>query len=406
MPRKELILLLLLACVNFTHIMDFMIMMPLGPQFIKGFGVSPQQFGWMVSAYSFAAGLSGFMSAFFVDRFDRKRVLQVAYSGLVVATLACAFAPTYELLTVARIVAGIFGGVLGSQVMSIVGDTIPYERRGRGMAVIQAAFSLASVVGVPFGLWLASRFSWHAPFVFVGCLGLINTLLIQFFVPPLTIHLQNVTEKPHPFDILKSIANHPKQQRALVLTSLMMIGHFSIIPFISPYLVANAGFSEKDIYLIYLVGGACTIFSSPLIGKLADQYGKYRLFAICAGLSLTTTFAITNLPSVPLYAVLIVASFFFIFSGGRVISSQAMLSSVVLPQNRGGFMSLNTAVMQFSSAMGSFVAGMIVQKATDGRLHNYQYVGFMAMAAMVCAIWIARKLEPEKSDGVVNPTTK
>ncbi|MFN8354028.1 MAG: MFS transporter [Spirosomataceae bacterium] len=400
MPRKELILLLLLACVNFTHIMDFMIMMPLGPQLMRSFNVSPQQFGWMVSAYSFSAGFSGFLASFFVDRFDRKRVLQTAYSGLVIATWACAFAPTYELLTAARIIAGIFGGVLGSQVMSIVGDTIPYERRGRGMAVIQAAFSLAAVAGVPFGLWLASQLSWHAPFLFVGCLGLVNSLLIQFFVPPLTTHLQQLDHKPHPLDVIRSIASQPNQQRALVLTGLMMIGHFSIIPFISPYLVTNAHFSEKDIYLIYLVGGALTIISSPLIGKLADQYGKYRLFAICASLSLTTTFAITNLPAVELPLVLVVSGFFFIFSGGRVITSQAMLSSVVLPQNRGGFMSINTAVMQLSSATGSFVAGMIVQKGSDGLLHHYPYVGYMAIIAMICAIIVARKIKPVGQDAV------
>lgn len=286
MLRQEKLLLFILACVNFTHILDFMIMMPMGPQLMRHFDLNPQQFSFLVSAYSLSAGITGFLAAFFVDRFARKTVLLSAYIGFVIGTIACGMAPTYGLLIAARIMAGLFGGIIGAQVLSIVSDVFNYERRAQAMGIVMTAFSVASVIGVPAGLYLATEISWHAPFLVVGILGVIVVALIFRFVPILDGHLLRNEVRPHPFTVITTILRTPNQLRALWLTTTIMVGHFSIIPFIAPYMVANVGFGENQLYLIYLVGGAATIFTAPIVGKIADRRGKLPVFIVFAVLSL------------------------------------------------------------------------------------------------------------------------
>ncbi|MFZ4476527.1 MAG: MFS transporter [Saprospiraceae bacterium] len=392
MNTKERLLLVILACVNFTHIMDFMIMMPLGPQLMKLFDITPQQFGFAVSSYSLTAGVSGFISAFFVDKFDRKQTLLFAYIGFVVGTFACAFAPTYLLLVGARILAGLFGGMIGAQVLSIVADSVPYERRASAMGIVMMAFSMASVLGVPAGLWLASMYSWHAPFMVVGGIGLVVILLIYFLVPPITGHLQKAVQNHSPFHVLTDIWAAPNQRKALTLSAVLMIGHFSIIPFLAPSLVGNAAFSQDHIFLIYLVGGALTFFTSPMVGKIADKRGKYPVFVVFALLSLIPVWLITNLWPMPLWIVLAISSLFFIFINGRMIPVQAMVSGVVPPEQRGGFMSINSSIQQLSSGVAANLGGLIVVKTVDGHLEHYNWVGYISIILVLLSIWLASRL--------------
>ena len=396
MLSKEKIILLILACINFTHIMDFMIMMPLGPQLMKLFQITPAQFGFAVSAYGFTAGASGFISAFFVDKFDRKKILFFAYCGFVIGTFACAFAPSYFWLVAARVLAGLFGGMIGAQVLSIVGDIVPYERRGAAMGTVMVAFSLASVVGVPTGLWLASKYSWHMPFLFIGFIGLLVIFLIAFFIPPITKHLQNTEsgQKQNPLHILTDILKNPNQVRAITLSGVLIMGHFVIIPFIAPSLVSNIGYSQDNIFLIYLVGGALTIFTSPLVGKLADKRGKYPIFVIFALLSFVPIWLITNLWIVPLWFILVIAGLFFIAANGRMIPMQAMISSVVSPQQRGGFMAINSSVQQLSTALAANIGGVLVYQVPNGRLENYPLVGYFGITLIGLCIFLAKKLKP------------
>jgi predicted MFS family arabinose efflux permease len=392
MNTKERLLLVILACVNFTHIMDFMIMMPLGPQLMKLFDITPQQFGFAVSSYSLTAGVSGFISAFFVDKFDRKQTLLFAYIGFVVGTFACAFAPTYLMLVGARILAGLFGGMIGAQVLSIVADSVPYERRASAMGIVMMAFSMASVLGVPAGLWLASMYSWHAPFMVVGGIGLVVILLIYFLVPPITGHLQKAIQNHSPFHVLTDIWAAPNQRKALTLSAVLMIGHFSIIPFLAPSLVGNAAFSQDHIFLIYLVGGALTFFTSPMVGKIADKRGKYPVFVVFALLSLIPVWLITNLWPMPLWIVLAISSLFFIFINGRMIPVQAMVSGVVPPEQRGGFMSINSSIQQLSSGVAANLGGLIVVKTVDGHLEHYNWVGYISIILVLLSIWLASRL--------------
>ncbi len=392
MNTKERLLLVILACVNFTHIMDFMIMMPLGPQLMKLFDITPQQFGFAVSSYSLTAGVSGFISAFFVDKFDRKQILLLAYIGFVVGTFACAYAPTYSMLVGARILAGLFGGMIGAQVLSIVADSVPYERRASAMGILTMAFSMASVLGVPAGLWLASLYSWHAPFMVVGSIGLVVILLIYFLVPPITGHLQKAVQNHSPFHVLTDIWASSNQRKALTLSAVLMIGHFSIIPFLAPSLVGNAAFSQDNIFLIYLVGGSLTFFTSPLVGRIADKRGKFPIFVLFALLSLIPVWLITNLWPMPLWVVLIISSMFFIFINGRMIPVQAMVSGVVSPEQRGGFMSINSSIQQLSSGVAANLGGLIVVKTVDGHLEHYNWVGYISIILVLLSIWLASRL--------------
>ena len=394
MNTKEKILLLVLASVNFTHIMDFMIMMPLGPQLMKLLHIDPQQFGLAVSAYALTAGVSSFVSAFFVDRFDRKKVLLFAYIGFTVGTFSCALAPNYEFLVAARVLAGLFGGMIGAQVLAIVADTFAYERRASAMGILMTSFSIASVAGVPAGLWLAAHFSWHMPFLAIGGLGVVVAVLIGLFVPPVNEHLVEGRRRGNPLEVLTSIYQMPDQRKALTLSIVLMLGHFCIIPFIAPSLVGNVGYSEENIFLIYLIGGALTIFTSPLVGRIADRRGKYPVFAAAALLSLLPVWFITNLWPMPLWSVLVVSGLFFIFVNARMIPMQAIVSGVVTPQQRGGFMSINSSVQQLSTGLAAMIGGAIVHKTAEGRIENYALVGYFSMVLILASVWLAGRIRP------------
>jgi MFS transporter, DHA1 family, inner membrane transport protein len=398
MTKDQKLILYLLACVQFTNIMDFMIMMPMGPILMKAFDISAREYSFLVSAYSISAGICGFIAAFFVDKFDRKNVLTIAYVGFLIGTFACAIAPTYTMLMLARIVAGVFGGVLGSQVIAIVGDTISYEHRAEGMAIIMAAFSTASVLGVPLGMYLASKISWHVPFYFVVAVGFVNLLLIYRYLPSLRSHIHVSATKPSPFAVLTNIAKDNNQMRALALSVIIMFGHFCTIPSLSPYLTLNVGMSVDNISLIYLIGGAITIFSARIVGRIADQKGKYLIFAICGTLFLIPVYLMTNLHAgASLTMILFITSMFFLFANGRTITMQAMVSGVVNNEQRGGFTSINSSMIQLGSGAASFVGGLMVEKAANGTLLHYELVGYMSMTFMILGIILAKYVKPIES---------
>ncbi|RYU97653.1 MFS transporter [Emticicia agri] len=402
MSSKEKLLLFILACINFTHIVDFMIMMPLGPQLMQIFNISPRHFGFIVSAYGLSAGISGFLAAFFVDNYDRKKVVLFAYIGFVAGTFACAFAPTHQFLIVARVIAGTFGGLIGAQVMSIVADTFDYQRRATAMGFITTAFSIASVVGIPAGLFLADKSGWHTPFLVIGSLGIIVTFLIIKYIPPIDKHLKNRQEKSSPLAVITNILKNNNQLRALWLSTTIMLGHFSIIPYISPTLVANVGFSQNNIFLIYLVGGLLTIFSAPIVGRLADKKGKYPVFVIFALLSLIPIYLITNMFSGAVWAVLFVSGIFFIFSNGRMIPTQAMISNVVSPQQRGSFMAINSSLQLFAQAIAANIGGFVIHKTASGYIENYNWVGYFAIIMILASIFIARTVKSIPQSIVTN----
>jgi len=391
--RQEKLLLAVLASIQFSSIVDFMIMMPLGPQLMRIFGVTPHQFGLLVSSYTFCAGLSGFAAAFFMDKYDRKKNLLFFFVGFSIGTIACAMSANYETLLLARGLTGVFGGVLSSLVMSIVSDAISYERRGAAMGVIMTAFSLASVVGVPVSLYLANIWSWHTPFLALGILSLLLCGVIWKAVPEMRAHLQNQVKEPFHRTITRILQNS-NQVKALVFMATVIFGHFCIIPFMSPSLVANAGLAEAQLPFVYMCGGVFTIFTSPFIGRLADRFGKHKVFFWGALATLIPYFLLTHLVPAPLPWILACTSLLFVVSGGRMIPASAMVSGTTTPQNRGSFMAIVSCVQQLSSAIASYIAGIIITKNdSSGRLDHFDVVGYIAIATTFAAIYLSRRIQ-------------
>ncbi|MCB0755346.1 MAG: MFS transporter [Flavobacteriales bacterium] len=381
----------LLAFIKFTHIMDFMIMMPLGPQLERLWEISPQEFGLLVAAYTFSAGIVGLLGSFFVDRFDRKYALIFLYVGFLVGTFACALSGSYETLLIARCATGAFGGLLGATVLSIVGDLTTPKNRSETMGIIMAAFSAASVFGVPFGLFLADKLSWQAPFLFLGVVGIPVLVLNVLMLPSVSDHLGK--ERPKPLALLKEMLGKSNALSAHVFIVLLMLGQFSVITFIAPYMVSNVGFTEGELAYIYLAGGFVTFFSSPWFGKLADRFGQYRFFTVATLLSLIPLWGITNLPRMNLYAVIVITSCMFILISGRIIPAMTMITSSVSPERRGGFMSINSAIQQLGAGIASYVAGLIVIKTASGEYQDYNMVGYLAITASLIAILVAKRLK-------------
>ncbi|PKV63118.1 MFS transporter [Pontibacter ramchanderi] len=388
---REGLLIFLLAAIQFTHMMDFVIMMPLGPQLMRVFSISPREFGLLVSAYTFSAAIAGFVSALFIDRFDRKHALLALYLGFIVGTLGCAIAPNYGLLLLARVVAGGFGGVLGALVLAIIGDAIPEQRRGAATGRVMAAFSVASIAGIPIGLYLASEMSWHAPFYLLVGLSVVILLVAVRFLPAMRGHLTNA-RPGNPFRALKAMVVQPNLQWAMALTVTLTMAGFLVVPFISPYMVANVGFTERDLSYIYLFGGLATVFTSQWAGRLADKHGKHFIFRWAAILSIIPIVLITNLPPVGMVLALTVSTIFFIFFGARFVPAMSLITSSVEPELRGSFMSINSSVQQMGAGIAAFVSGLIVQEAADGTLAHFNWVGIMASVATLVAVWVVSRI--------------
>lgn len=399
MNWKEKMILVILSCLNFTHILDFMIMMPLGNFLMPHFKISAQLFSWIVAAYPVSAFVSGLIAAFYVDSYDRKKVLLFAYIGFIGGTISCGLAPDAYFLMAARVLTGLFGGLIGAQVLSIIADVFPYEKRGQAMGFIFMGFSISSVVGVPFSLYLANLISWHAPFIFIGIVGVVIIPLIIRYLPSMNTHINTEIERtlrPDVFKILGEVFRDRSQMIALFLSGFLMMGHFLIIPFLNPYLEFNVGFSKTQTPLVYMVGGICTLMSSSLIGKLADKYGKLRLFIFCLLCSLVPIFLITNMPAIPFYYVLVVTAVWFVFSTGRNIPAQAMITNVVSANKRGQFMSFNSSFQQLFVGLASVIAGLIVAEDGNGKIYNYNWVGYLSIIIVASTLILANKLAKNK----------
>jgi predicted MFS family arabinose efflux permease len=393
-PTQERWLLWVLAAINLTHIMDFMIMMPLGPQLTGLFKISDAQFGWLVSAYTLAAGASGLAATAYIDRFERKTLLMSLYLAFAVSTLACGLAFSYSSLMLARIAAGVFGGVLGALVQTIVADAVPFERRGRAMGVVMTAFSVATVLGVPVSLWLAHVLGWQAPFILIAALSAVVVLIALRIMPKLDQHLAADQRASSTLGHLKAVLREPNHWRAFLLTILVMTAGFSIIPFITLYAVQNVHISNKDIPIIYFVGGVATLFSARLWGYLSDRWGKVPTFRLVTVISMVPMLALTHLPVVPLSVFLIVSTLFFIFVSGRMIPSMALIGSATSPMLRGAFMSLNASLQSAAMGIAAMVGGMLIHRDAAGQIQGYGWSGWLSVVLSILAIWWVDRIRP------------
>ena len=394
-PSKERWLLWSLSAVQFTHIVDFMVMMPLGPQLTRIFSLSDAQFGLLVSVYSLAAGVSGLLASLVIDRFERKRALLALYAGFMLATLACGLAPTYGSLMGARIAAGVFGGVLGALVQTIVGDAIPFERRGRAMGVVMASFSLATVAGVPASLWLASLGGWHWPFVAIALFSVPVWLVAWQVVPSLHGHLAGAASGSS-FNQLRRVLSEFNHWRAFGLSALMVLGSFSIIPYITIYTTTNLGLAQEQVPLIYLVGGVATFFSARMWGQLSDRHGKVPVFRAVSVMAVVPMLVLTHLPVVPVAVLVTVTTAFFVFVSGRMVPGMALLTAAPPPAMRGAFMSVNGALQSASMGLAAWLGGALISRGPDGLVQGYGRTGWLALATTVVMVWWVGRLQLHK----------
>lgn len=367
-------------------------MMPLGPQFTKLFNITDAQFGLLVSAYTLSAGISGFLSAFYIDRFERKRLLFILYLGFALSTLACGLSPSYSLLMIARIAAGAFGGVLGALIQTMVADFIPYERRGRAMGLIMGAFSLSTVAGVPASLWLATHFSWHLPFVVIAAMSVALLVVAFRSIPSMDDSSITAMHERKVLSSLKTVLSDRNHWTAFALSILIVLASFCIIPFITIYSTVNVGIKDAQIPMIYLAGGIATFFTARLWGWLTDRWGKVHSFRLVALLSILPMMALTHLPVVPLALYLVVTTLFFVFVSGRMVPGMAIIASAAQPEVRGTFMSLQSCLQSAGMGVASLLGGLLISRSPTGQVLGYGYTGWVGLVVSLAAIWLVGKV--------------
>lgn len=379
----EKFVIVVLSLLQFTVVLDFMVLSPLGAILMPGLGISTSQFGLVVSAYAFSAGASGICAAGFADRFDRKRMLLFFYCGFVLGTVFCGIASSYVALLCARVITGIFGGVIGSVSFAIITDTFSMEVRGRVMGVVQMAFAASQVLGIPAGLYLATRFNWHAPFLLIAALALVVGVIIAWRLKPVTGHLRGGHDKGA-FIHLWHTASNPIYLRGFAATMLLATGGFMIMPFSSAFLVNNILIPEARLSEIFFITGCVSMFIGPYLGKFADRYGKYRLFVAGSMLSMIMVVIFTNLGPEPLWVVILTNIILFTGISSRMISSSALISGIPEIKDRGAYMGVNSSIQQVSGGVASFVAGLIVhQSAKNAPLQHFDTVGYVTVCSMV-----------------------
>ena len=392
-PRQERRLLFVLAGIQFSHILDFMIMMPLGPMLMADFAIGTHEFGLLVASYSFCAAVSSLTAATFVDRFERKGLLLTVFALFAAATLACGLAPGFVSLLAARGLAGAFGGLMGALVHTMVGDAVPYPRRARAGGAISMAFSLATVAGVPASLWLANHFHWRAAFYFIALFSAAFLLLGRSFLPQIRHHLEPGGEGgPHLLAPTLALLRKTDHLKALAYSAMIIFSGFTVIPYLTVYAVGNVGIALGDIPYVYLAGGAATLLTARRIGRWADQRGKVPVYRRLALLALLPLLAVTQLGAAPLEVWLACTTAFFVLVSGRMIPAMTIIVSAVRPQLRGTFMSLNATVQSLAMGLATTLGGFLVTQETSGRLVGYDRVGYVAIGASLLAVWFVGRI--------------
>ncbi len=384
----------MLAFLQFAVILDFMLMSPLGALIMPALSITPAQFGTVVSAYAFAAGVSGLLTAGFADRFDRKKLLLTFYVGFIVGTLWCGLAQSFESLLLARIVTGLFGGVIGSVVLAIATDLFAPQMRGRVMGLIQTAFAASQILGIPIGIYLSNQWNWHMPFLTLVVLGTLGGLLIAFYMKPVADHLK-VPQQHSAFKHLRLTVTEPHYLLSFVSVLFLATGGYMLMPFSSAFTANNLGISLRDLPIIYLVTGIATIFVGPIVGKIADAFGPLRVFFVGTALTIVMVLIYTHLGVSTLAIVTAVNVVLFIGVFSRMIPFQALMSQVPAQTQRGSFNAISASISQLAGGVASLVAGHIVSQGADGKIHHYDVVGYVVVGTSLLACVLLWRIQRE-----------
>ncbi len=382
----------LLAITQFTVVLDFMVMSPLGDMLMKSLAITPSQFGLVVSSYAFSAGISGLLTAGFADKFDRKKLLLFFYIGFIIGTLFCGLAPTYETLVAARIFTGIFGGVIGSISMAIITDIFTLKQRGRVMGFVQMGFGTSQVLGIPISLYLANIWGWQSPFLMIVGFSTVIALIIMQVMRPITKHLELKTER-NAFGHLMHTLSQKHYQTAFVGTALLSIGGFMMMPFGSAFAVNNLKVSQQQLPIIFMVSGVSSLIIMPLIGRMSDKIDKFKLFAYASVWMVIMVVIYTNLPPIPLWAIIIFNVLMMMGIMSRMVPATTLTSAIPKMQDRGAFMSINSSLQQIAGGFASFIAGMIVvQKDNFSPLEHYNTLGIVVSAISLLSVYLMYRI--------------
>ncbi|MBR0812168.1 MFS transporter [Bradyrhizobium diazoefficiens] len=383
--RYQALLIALLAFTQFTIILDFIIMSPLGAILMPALDITAGQFGIAVSAYAFSAGISGVLAAGFADRFDRKRLLLFFYVGFTLGTMLCAAAPNYHVLLIGRIVTGLFGGVVGSVVLAIVTDLFALHLRGRVMGFIQTAFAASQVLGIPAGLFLANHWSWHVCFIAIVIVSIAAIVIIAFAMEPVDAHLK-LRQDRNPFRHLVATIGEPRYTLAFAVTTLLATGGYMLMPFSSAFTVHNLGIDITHLPTIYLVSGLFSIVTGPLVGRASDAFGKYPTFVFGCVMTVIMVLIYTRLGPVSLTTAIIVNVLMFIGIFSRMIPSQALMSAIPDSTQRGSFSAVSASLQQLSGGLGSVLAGAIIAQGPDGALIHFDRIGYVVVTTTMVTL--------------------
>lgn len=378
----------LLAITQFTVVLDFMVMSPLGDMMMKTLHITTSQFGVAVSAYAFSAGVSGLLTAGFADRFDRKKLLLFFYIGFVMGTLFCALAPNFELLLLARIITGIFGGVIGSISMAIVADLFSLQQRGKVMGFVQMGFGVSQVLGIPIGLYIANAWGWHIPFLWIAAMAALIALLLFLKLNPITEHLSLQKDKSAFQHLWHTVAKR-NYRIGFLATALLSIGGFMMMPFGTAFAVNNLKITNEQLPLLFMITGIATLISMPLIGKLSDKVSKFKIFAFATILAVIIINIYAQFGVTPFWIVLVTNVLMMVFIMSRIVPSTALTSAVPEAQDRGAFMSINSSLQQVAGGFGAMIAGIIiVQKDNFSPLQHYDTLAMIASCIMLITIFL------------------
>ena len=405
--RYQLFIIALLALLQFTVVLDFMVLSPLGAQLMKVLHLTTSQFGLAVSGYAFSAGLSGLLAAGFADRFDRKKLLLFFYTGFITGTFICGIAPNYNSLLAARIITGFFGGVISSISYAIISDLFILKVRGRVMGFVQMAFATSQVMGIPVGLYFANRVGWHAPFLMITGVSLVEFIAIVIYMRPIDGHLKILSDQNAFRHLFKTIA-HPNYILAFIFSTLLVTGGYMLMPFGSAYSVNNLGIPMAQLPILYFVTGIFSMVAGPLIGNLSDAIGKFKVFSLGSILAIVIILVYCNLGLTPFWLVTVLNTVLMMGVLSRIISSSALITAIPETNERGAFMSINSSVQQISGGIASVVAGLIIVQTSNGILKHYDIIGYIVVATIILTVVMMRSINKyvlKKSESLASSQT-
>ena len=405
----QIFVIVILTILQFTVVLDFMILSPLSAVLLDELSIDTEQFGLVVSSYAFSAGAAGLLASGFADRFDRKKMMLFFYTGFVFGTFLCGIAPDYHFLMMARIVTGIFGGVISSIVYAMVTDIFPMQYRGRVMSFVQLGFALSQVLGIPLGLYLTTKYNWHAPFLLIVGASIPIGIIIFFFLRPINAHLKLQTSENTYANLLR-VVRTPQYIQGFAATTLLATGGFMLMPFGTAFGVHNLGISLDQLPVLYVVTGLSLLIFSPAIGYFSDKIGKFKMFIAGSIVTAIMTVVYCNLEVTPFWNIVVLNIILFVGITGRMISASALMTAIPEPKDRGTFMGINSSIQQISGGVASLIAGFIVYKTSTGYIENYPLLGYVVVAAAFLTVlqmykvhkYVTAKLQTDSS--AINPT--